>query len=177
MWPSWSDCALVDRVSSLVGKSYTAFMAGSSMAKVIPSFDSSCGSSCCLDFRRADRYCFQKDERLPLLAALSNTVVAWAAGEHSRMASNVLSFCALLLSPRSFTDGGSWQRVPRPSQRRCAFTTHRHTRLDVRDGVLNTLHCSRIRVRNFDVELVLERHQQLEGVERVGSKVVTEQGL
>ena len=32
-------------------------------AKVIPSFDSSRGSSCCLDFWRADRYCFQKDER------------------------------------------------------------------------------------------------------------------
>ena len=54
------------------------------------------------------------------------------------------------------------------------FTTQRHMRLDVYDGVLNTLHCSRSRVRNVDVELVLERQQQLEGIERVGPEIVTE---
>ena len=98
MRPSWPDCAVADRAQFLAGKSYTAFMAGSSIAKVISPFDSSCGSLLlCFDFWRADPYCSQNNERLPLLAALSNTVVAWAAGAHSRMASSVLSFCAVVI--------------------------------------------------------------------------------
>ena len=46
---------------------------------MISPFASGVCSSLCFDFWRADQYCFQSDERLPLLAALSNTVVAWAA--------------------------------------------------------------------------------------------------
>ena len=76
MAPSWPDSAVKDRGQSLVGSSYTAFMAGSNIAKVISPFDSSCGSSLCFDFQRVDRYCCQNNERSPLLAALSNTVIA-----------------------------------------------------------------------------------------------------
>ena len=92
------------RAPSLVGKSYTAFMAGSSIAMVISPPDSRCGSSC-FDSRRADRYSFQNSERSPLRAALSNTVVARAAGAHSRRQAMSSVFARLSLPPRSLTDG------------------------------------------------------------------------
>src|SRR5258705_4688096 len=45
-------------------------------------------------------------------------------------------------------------------------------RLDIFDGFLHASNLLGILVRNFDAELFLERHHELDGVERVGAQVV-----
>src|SRR2546428_299242 len=53
----------------------------------------------------------------------------------------------------------------------------RHVRFQVLDGVRHRGHLLRVLVRNFDVEFLLEGHDELYGVERVGSEIVDERRL
>ena len=49
-------------------------------------------------------------------------------------------------------------------------------RLDVFDGVADRAHLLGILIGNLDPELFLERHDQLDGVERVSTQVFDERG-
>ena len=75
MPPSWPDSAMTDRGQSLVGSSYTAFMAGSNISNVISVRPSALGFRSRFKVRSADWYCNQSDARFLALAALSNPVI------------------------------------------------------------------------------------------------------
>src|SRR3954466_6671828 len=50
-------------------------------------------------------------------------------------------------------------------------------RLDVLDGFLDARDLLRVLVGNLDPELLLEGHDELDGVERVGTQIVDERGV
>jgi len=97
--PPCVDSAVMGRriAQSRVGRSYTARMAGSSISKETASFDTTFSSSSSFDLLNASWYWSQKAERSPRRAALSNTVMALAAGAHSTIARSVLNFCTFVM--------------------------------------------------------------------------------
>src|SRR6202167_2383895 len=58
---------------------------------------------------------------------------------------------------------------------RCAASAL--VRLDIGDDVLNGANLLGVFVRNFDVELLFERHHQLDDIERVGAEILDERGV
>src|SRR5438067_9260870 len=87
---------------------------------------------------------------------------------------------ASALSQASWTLLPRGQTMPRPvttTLRRLTYGLSLGVRLDVIDGLLDGGDLLGFLVRNLGLEFLLERHHELDGVERIGAEVVDERGL